>query len=758
MDVQVLKFRTIDGTNNHQFDLGATGTQLLRLFDNAYEDGVSVPRGGNFVTSSLPNPRTISNTVSAQTESVPNSLGASDWLWQWGQFIDHDLDLNEAEEEPPLEDVTPIIIPNGDPTFPDGGILPFIRVPAAEGTGTDPSNPRQAINQITSFIDGSSVYGSEDERAEFLRSFDKGQLKVSTGDNGETLLMLNPTGEDALPNATGGLLGDFQFLAGDVRANEQIGLVAVHTLFVREHNRLAIDLYERLNAGETELVEQFNTFAATSDETDIDVLHDEFIYQTARKVVGAQIQKITYEEFLPILIGEGTLAQYSGYDSTVIPNVSTEFANAAYRLGHTLLSDQLRLLGDNDLDEISLADSFFASELVQEEGVDSILHGLILQESQELDNRVVDGVRNFLFPAGTGGLDLASINIARGRETGIPGYVEVYNQLFPDSPITSFEDLPFREGLGGNDGSFAQVYDDVGEIDLWLGGISEAPGSHGGLLGPTFSAIVADQFGRVRDGDRFFYESELEELELLDPDFADTTLAEVIRNNSDNPFLVQDNAFYTPFENTILGDATDNIFNGTSQDELIEGGAGDDRILGGYGNDILVGGEGNDTLNGEEQRDTILGGLGDDFLEGDRGRDVLLGGDGNDTLNGGATNDTLIGGNGNDLLIGEDGKDILNGVGDELGANDFDLLQGDADKDTFVLGENGDIFYIGVGFAAIANFEANQDKVQLVGSADEYALTAVAGDTVLSLVGSGDLLAVFENRTISNFEDGFSFV
>ena len=755
-----LEFRTIDGTNNHQFDLGATGDELLRLFDNAYEDGISEPRGGDFITSTLPNPRTISNTVSNQTESVPNFLGASDWLWQWGQFIDHDLDLNEAGEEIPPEDFTPIIVPNGDPTFSDGSILPFIRVSAAEGTGTSPSNPREAINEITSFIDASSVYGSDDERAEFLRSFENGQLQVSEGNNGETLLVVNPTGDDALPNAGGGVLGneDFQFVAGDIRANEQIGLIAVHTLFVREHNRLATDLYERLEAGETELVDAFDAFAATSDETDVAVLRDEFIYQSARKVVGAQIQKITYDEFLPILIGENTLDPYSGYDPTVIPNVSTEFANAAYRLGHTLLSEQLKLLGDNALDEVSLADSFFTPETVQEDGVDSALRGLILQESQELDNLVVDGVRNFLFPAGTGGFDLASVNIARGRDTGLPGYVEVYNQLFPDSPITSFEDLPFREGLGGDDGLFAEVYNDVSEIDLWIGGISEAPDAHGGLLGPTFSFIIADQFGRARDGDRFFYESELEELELLDPDFADTTLSEVIRNNTDNPFLVQDNAFEVPFENAISGSDTNNTLNGTNLADLIEGGAGNDRIRGRNGADILLGDEGNDDIRGGNDDDTILGGLGNDYIRGNRGDDVLLGGDDDDTLRGASGDDTILGGNGDDSIVGGSGDDVLNGVGDELGANDFDRLQGNGGQNSFILGEAGDMFYEGSGFATIVNFRQNLDTVQLVGSADDYDLTVVSGDTELSVAGSSDVIAVFENKAIANFNNGFSFV
>lgn len=732
------EFRTIDGTENNPSDLGAAGTQLIRLFENAYEDGFDTPRGGDFATSFLPNPRTISNTVSDQNQSIPNFLGASDWLWQWGQFIDHDLDLNESNEEFPagLNDFTPIPIPAGDPTFPasiDG--LPFTRVSAAPGTGTDPSNPRQTINQITAFIDASSVYGSDEERAEFLRSFDRGQLKVSTADNGEVLLTLNLTGEDALPNAAGGILGETQFIAGDPRANEQIGLTAVHTLFVREHNRLAADLYERLEAGETELIELYDAFIATSDETDPEVLQDEFIYQAARKVVSAEIQQITYDEFLPILVGAGTLGEYDGYDASIDPSVSTEFANAAYRLGHTLLSNQLQLLGENGVDEIALAQAFFRPDLVQEGGVDSSLQGLIYQSAQELDNFVVDGVRNFLFffPAegGTstaGGLDLASLNIARGRETGLPGYVEVHNQLFPEDPITSFDDLPFREGLAGEDGVFAQVYSDISEIDLWLGGISEAPADHGGLLGPTFTAIVADQFERVRDGDRFFYLEELETLEILAPGIEETTLSDVLRNNTDDAFLVPDNAFEVPYERILEGSDADNVLRGSRLDERLDGGAGDDTVAGGLGDDIIFGGEGDDVLRGDRNTRSPGGSVGGD--------DLIFGGEGNDRIGGKAGNDTLLGGTGDDRLWGDDGDDLLlGGLGnDTLTGDDASGGQG---ADTFVLA-------IGAGTDTITDFEVGTDFIGLTDGLSLGQLSFSQDNQNTLIEAGGDVLAVVQ--------------
>ena len=458
---------------------------------------------------------------------------------------------------------------DGDPTFPDGTELPSIRVPAAEGTRE--TTPRQINNQITAFLDASAVYGSDEERAEFLRvdeddpDFGKGLLKTTVGDNGEILLPFNLRGDEALPNATGGVLGEVQYIGGDIRVNEQISLTAVHTLFVREHNRLAEELHERLEDGDEDLEEKFEDFLEDAgfdlddfedDNGDFDEggdfgrLKDEFLYQAARKVVAAEVQVITYNEFLPLLIGERTLEEYEDFDSDINPQVSVEFADAAFRVGHTLLSNQLLRVdeGGNIIEEISLADAFFDPDEVTKDGVDSLFSGLASQEAQEIDNLLVDGVRDFLFPAGTGGLDLAAVNIARGREVGIASYTEIYKEIF-GTEITDFDDLG-SNGLGLFDDRvvslFRDAYESVDQIDLWLGGISELPDDHGGLLGPTFSFFIADQFTRSRDGDEFFYleEDQLEHLEILSPGIQDVTLSDIINANSS--ISVQENVFLVP--------------------------------------------------------------------------------------------------------------------------------------------------------------------------------------------------------------------
>jgi len=537
------EFRSIDGSGNNidNPDFGKANIELIRLLDNAYDNGISVPRGGQNL-SSLPSPRLISNTVSAQSESAPNFLGASDWLWQWGQFIDHDMDFT------PLGlTAEPFSIPvpkEADHYFNPGELenvmIPFHRSMPATGTGISVTNPRQQVNEITSYIDASMIYGSDTTRAAALRNtVDSAMLETSLSINGEVLPMKNTLG---LPNDNGGSVDSAQFfLSGDVRVNEQIGLTATHSLFVREHNRIVTDLRNRLLAGETALVAKRD--AAIPDNNNGVNNESDFLYESARKLVGAQIQQITYEEFLPILIGND-LGAYGGYNSTIDASVSNEFATAAYRLGHTLLSAQIKRPG---VGEIALKDAFFNPSEVEQNGVDSLLLGLARQEAQGLDNRLVDGVRNFLFgPPGAGGLDLASLNLQRGRDHGLPGYTEAYADIFGQS-ITSFSGLG-SSGLGlFSDEMVAlleEAYSTVDEIDLWLAGISELPDHHGGLLGPTFSFFIADQFGRIRDGDRFFYldEDVLEHLELLTSDFGDTLLSEIILRNS-SVAAVQSNVF-----------------------------------------------------------------------------------------------------------------------------------------------------------------------------------------------------------------------
>ena len=493
-----------DGSGNNPAhpNWGAAGIALIRRSGAAYGDQISAPAG-----SSRPSPRAISNALSAQPESILNSRDLSDFVYVWGQFLDHDINLTSTGSEK-----LPIDVPVNDPWFDPNGTgtqtISFTRSVVAEGTGTSAQNPRQQTDSVTAFIDGSQVYGSDQTRADALRSFEGGQLRTSAGN-------MLPFNTDGLANANDAhMLPDSQlFLAGDVRANENPDLTSLQTLFMREHNRIATENQQ-----------------AHPDWT------DEQLYQSARKVVIAKIQAITYNEFIPALMGRNAVAPYSGYDHNVNPSMSNEFSTAAFRFGHSLLDDEIGRL-NNDGSEVpagslTLMNSFFNPSVFdptlpnQEGDIDPFLKAISSGNAQEIDSQLVDAVRNFLFGApGQGGLDLASLNIQRGRDHGLADYNSV-REVYGLPRVRRFDQITPEVSVQD---SLEQMYGSVDNIDLWVGGLSE---KHVGesSLGPLFQRILADQFTRLRDGDSQWFERTLRGKQL--GDIEGTHLSDVIKRNT----------------------------------------------------------------------------------------------------------------------------------------------------------------------------------------------------------------------------------
>lgn len=499
------EFRPIngEGTNPAHPEWGSANTAFIRLAPPAYADGADTPSGPN-----RPSARLISNAVVAQPKSIPSAIGASAMVWQWGQFLDHDLDLSPVATP---EEEFDVLVPKGDPSFDPTGSGDAV-IPLDRTLHTRVNGVRQQINDLTAFIDASQVYGVDETRATALRTLDgTGRLKTSDGN----LLPFNTAGLPNFPASSA------FFIAGDFRVNEQIGLMAIQTLFVREHNHWA-DRFKNEHPDWT----------------------DEQIYRHARAIVGAEIQAITYREFLPVLLGRDALRPYRGYQPQVNPSIANEFATAAYRVGHTMLSPTLlRLNADGTphaSGEISLAASFFNIGEILQNGIEPILSGLTVQIGQEVDNYLVDEVRNFLFgPPGAGGFDLASLNIQRGRDHGLPAYVQVRRALGL-RPIRTFAEITPDATTSAN---LAKAYASVNDIDLWVGGLSE-PHVPGAMVGETFRAILRDQFERLRDGDRFWYES------YLPPEWVRTveqqTLSTILQRNAVTPWKIAPNAFISP--------------------------------------------------------------------------------------------------------------------------------------------------------------------------------------------------------------------
>jgi peroxidase len=208
---------------------------------------------------------------------------------------------------------------------------------------------------------------------------------------------------------------------------------------------------------------------AAADST----LSDEAIYQQARAIVIGEIQSITYNEFLPALLGKQAVSQYEGYDASVNPQLATEFSTAAFRFGHSTLNDDVGFFGNHGrdvFDEIELKDAFFASSLLEETGIDSVLKYEASAQAQEVDLEVVDSLRNFLFgPPGAGGFDLVSLNIQRGRDHGLNDYNST-RVAYGLDPVDSFADITSDVELQGK---LQSLYGDVNNIDLWVGLLAE---------------------------------------------------------------------------------------------------------------------------------------------------------------------------------------------------------------------------------------------------------------------------------------------
>ncbi|MEL6479396.1 MAG: peroxidase family protein [Pseudomonadota bacterium] len=744
--------------------------ELIRLTEPNYADGLGEVRDGADAEQ-------VAAQVFDQDGSIPNDFDLSAlWIF-WGQFLDHDLDLTleqEGAEAELLKDEFPFSVTRSDFHIDEDGV-------------------RQQENFITPFIDGSNVYGSDQERQDALRTGEGGKLKTgAVGFDGVAIL---PDGEDVFGEA-----GNATFTAGDIRATENPGLQSLHTLFVNEHNHWA----EQLAKKNPEFT-------------------DEELFQNARVIVESLLQKITYEEFLPILLGD-ELPEYTGFKPELSGQITNEFSTAAFRFGHTSIPNEMTFLkedGSNSVFEATIVDPFTrqpGTETVDGElgllevfdnqtpiengGVAHVLRGMLEEKSQKIDSKVVDALNFFLFTpdGGLTGFSLPERNILRGRDHGIDSYINVRDALVGDIDATALigstdfsiitADLDVQEAL-------AAVYGTVDQVDLWAGGIAEDYASDDVTIGITFQTILVEQFTRTRDADPLFYlnrEFDKYVAEIIE----ETSLSDVIMRSGGvehvqrDALLASNRIGGTEGDDTKTGtegrdlligfggddyasgkEGDDDIFGGKGDDHL-NGNKGDDGLFGGKGNDKMFGGFGDDEMSGGEDDDRLFGNSGEDDLDGDNGKDVLFGGSKDDDLDGGNGNDKAFGGDGDDMVEGGNGADIVDGGnGDDMlfggkgddtvrGGNGEDKLEGgnrndlllDGNGDDMVSGGNGmDTIRLGNGedviifhegetlFDKVFNFR-EEDQIELVGfevGFDDLSLVSAGGGKQLKI--DGDLVA-----------------
>ena len=274
------------------------------------------------------------------------------------------------------------------------------------------------------------------------------------------------------------------FLAGDKRCNEQSALTVMHTIWFREHNRVA----QHLKNGNPSL---------TSDE----------IFQLARKIVVSELQKITYKDYLTIIILGDTVSSlipgYTGYKSEVDPSIPNAFATAAYRFGHSQIRHTFDRLDENYVPStagpLQLVDAFFNTAHVRKYGTDSIMRGQLSIPMMQVDEYYLTN-RLFADDTSTPGMDLASLNIQRGRDHGLPKYTIWKQWAERECGVSSDFQHPLTQAR------MMQVYGDMDAIDLFVGGLAEIPLTNA-KVGATFACIIAKTFAALRDGDRFFYEN-----------------------------------------------------------------------------------------------------------------------------------------------------------------------------------------------------------------------------------------------------------
>jgi hypothetical protein len=585
--------QSLDGRGNNVAhpDWGQANKPYLRVAPARYADGIGTPVGG-------PNSRFISNRVfSDHHQNVFSESSVSQWGWTWGQFLDHTFGLRDdagPAANIPFNSADPL-----EEFRNDLGVIPFNRSAATAGTGTSTANPRQQTNTESSFIDGAVIYSNDPARLEWLRD---GSVDGNVTNNAATLMMPGNylPRRDARGNPATAPGGDVDgrlranpnrsFVSGDKRTNENVALSAVMTLFAREHNRIVGLLPNTLSA------------------------EDKF--QIARRIVSAEEQYITYNEFLPS-IGV-RLPAYAGYNPNVNPTLSNEFATVGYR-AHSQIHGEFEFEGDStrwsaaqldsfraqgievtvDGDETTLVVplnvAFFNPDLLPAIGLGPVLESLSGESQYKNDEMIDNQLRSVLFQVPTAGnpdctgsddaapacfqgvVDLAAIDIERGRDHGMP----TYNQLrvaYGLPARTSFTQITgeatdqFPAGFNNNTpgsldfnalfdatgdtevpGSVDQeantkravrntttaarlraTYGTVDNVDAFVG-MSAEPHLAGSEFGELQRAIWLKQFAALRDGDRFFYANDPALSTIMSTYHIDfrQTLSKVIAANSD---------------------------------------------------------------------------------------------------------------------------------------------------------------------------------------------------------------------------------
>ncbi|XP_048778816.1 myeloperoxidase-like [Ostrea edulis] len=486
------KYRSIDGSCNNlnHPDRGQTHTSQRRFLLPDYDDGYDALRHTGYIHS-LPSAREVSNLLFQNNDKTPTLDPKINVLhMSFGQFLDHDLILTPVtsgifsccgrdKHKPPC---IPITIPPNDPFFKQN-CMPLKRS-ASILVKHGKACVREQINDVTSYVDASNVYGSSEKKARNLRTFKSGTLrqeKKGLPKGGKKPCVF----EDSVH--------DYCQEAGDKRVNVVPNLGSMHLLFVRYHNYIAGKM-AKLNP----------------------LWDDEKLYQETRVIVTAVIQHVVYREYLPLVLGHDVMMQYelfpmphgfdSVYDEEIDASTRNVFGAAAFRFGHSQIPNHQKQFNKaySSIVNKNIEDTYHNPHMCIAKGgkgCDGVLRWELAEQTTKSDGVFESGIRDKLFMTSAGAsLDLPAINLQRGRDHGIPPYWKWrrFCGLCPDS---------LSDHTDANKDKLLKVYKNIHEIELYAGAMTEKP-VNDGLVGPTFACLIGKQFSLYKKGDRFWYENE----------------------------------------------------------------------------------------------------------------------------------------------------------------------------------------------------------------------------------------------------------
>ncbi|WP_404374597.1 peroxidase family protein [Vreelandella aquamarina] len=570
---------------------------------------------------------------------------------------------------------------------------------------------------------------------------------------------------------------DAHYVTGDGRGNENIGLTSIHHIFHSEHNRIAEQVKEVvLESGDLDFLNQWLAgpdLTSWPSAAEIEGLawDGERIFQAARFTTEMEYQHLVFEEFARKIQPDIDVFMVQP-DAELNPVIFSEFAHVVYRFGHSMLNETVdRINADGSRDDMDLFDAFLnplalgSDTVSHDEAAGAILRGMTAQVGNEVDEFVTNTLRNQLLGIP---LDLPAINIARGRDTGMPTLNEARAQFMEMAdgdtqlkPYTSWADfaenmknpasvINFIAAYGTHEsvtsedtiaGKRAAATDlvlgapnesaadrearldwlnapaeqtGVNDIDLWMGGLAEKKMPFGGMLGSTFAFVFEMQLENLQDADRFYYLSRTQGLNLL-TELENNSLAKMALANTDleeTGFAIPGDIFSTP----------DHIFYVDYAKQMQMTGVDDPQHEDPFlqsASQLVERGAPDAQGDGAYLR---YNGADHVVIQGTDGNDRIVAGGGDDTVWGDAGDDRIEAGYGVDKINGGEGDDIITNAGTDIG--EVDMLKGD---------EGNDVIHGGSGAALIFG---GRGKDFLVTGPDGSEIRAGMGDDFL-LGGDG---------------------